>query len=329
MVGVFCRRGAFLWYLATAVAPMGGLGRVAADGPEPGCDRLALELVSPDVKAREAALAELNRVRRRSKGEFDLEHKLLLFKQIVALDSPNYAYRATCFLAKLPVDDEVLTLAKRAVADEKCGLSLLIGSLAYAEGHAPEEFGSFFRSRKYEEHDKAVLALFAASEAVQEIRHAHFGSLVDSYLTWQPGDVADTENPFRPAILRAGNSIVPELHAALSTCGQNRGSAIKVVWILGEIGSPESFDLLLTEYLAAPSHRVGISLGACLGSLNVERLFAEIDDTRVLKQLLSDVYGRDWGRVESFALPAIRNDMIKNLQVIRENCKRRSVPMLG
>ena len=75
MVGVFCRRGAFLWYLATAVAPMGGLGRVAADGPEPGCDRLALELVSPDVKAREAALAELNRVRRRSKGEFDLEHK--------------------------------------------------------------------------------------------------------------------------------------------------------------------------------------------------------------------------------------------------------------
>ena len=66
--------------------------------------QLALDLVSPDVRTREAALAELNSARRRAKGAFDLEGKFVLFQQIVSLDSPNYVYRASYLLAKLRAD---------------------------------------------------------------------------------------------------------------------------------------------------------------------------------------------------------------------------------
>lgn len=301
-------------------------GRSECSGTDTG--QVEQQLVSPDIRAREKALSELNRARLRGKGAFDLGHKFSLFNKLLAIDSPNYVYRAAHFLAQLPVDERILLQARRGTADDDATLNLIVASLAYLEINDPEAYAGFFRAHEYAEHDRTVLRLFATSEEVQGIMTTHYRWLVAEYLQWRSAGPRDEDNPYRSQLVSFSESVVPELLAALRAHAARPHLVNRIVWILGEIGSPSAFELLVDEYLARPSPRTAISIGACLGG-NVEKLFQRVEDEELLGRLLKEIYGQRWESVAVEPLGGIKADLSAHLREIVDGCRKRSVPAQG
>jgi hypothetical protein len=160
------------------------------------------------------------------------------------------------------------------------------------------------------------------SRTAAEVR---WRELVVDYLTWKPQAV-DQPNPHRNRIVAEGSEVVPHL----LEMGDGGPMNIRVIWILGEIGSRRAFPALLSEYLARPSTRTAISLGSCLGKPEVEYLFStDAISGEELRALLVDVYGQGWPTVSSKSQDELKADLLQRLNELRETNRRRSRPMIG
>ena len=287
-------------------------------------------LLSSDIKVREAELVRLNRKRRELGDQFDLPEKFKLFQELLKMESLNYISRATYFLGKLPVDEEVLDFAEKNIRNNTTDFPSLISSLTYLRNKAPGVFEQYFKSREYHEHDQRILQIFVTSQVVQELDRAHREDIVARYLNWQwrPSDPADSPNPVRAEILEVGPNIVPELLAAYERNTTNEKVVNRIVWVLGELGSPLAFHKLLEMYKSNPSRRVGIAIGSCLGSLYLDDLIETFQNDE-LRTLLGYIYGSRWERVKDKTFEEIKVDILENFVEIKEDCMQRSRPSLG
>lgn len=292
-------------------------------------DELAKALCSQAVRKREAALAELNRRRMKAGAKLDIEDKTAVFECLMALDSPNYVFRAAHFLAQLPMEHEILDRARRSIAGNKPDLNRLVAGLAYLEVRDPESFAAFVNSRKYKNHEPTIRGLFASSPAFEHVRETYCNQLVGKYLQWRSGGVADQANPFRENILAVGVGIVPYLNRALDKHVEDVDARNRLLWILGEFGDPRSFAGILRAYVAHPSPRAGIALGSCVGR-HVESLFAAEMDESMMRRLLAQIYGGpSWKKVKDKSLADLKQHMLEHVANIVDACRKRSVPMQG
>ena len=97
-----------------------------------------------------------------------------------------------------------------------------------------------------------------------------YGKLVDDYLAWRPpphsGDVA---NPHRALVINEGENMAGCIAKRYEGANQ---VPLGIIWVLGEIGSPSAFDLLMKEYMARPNFRTAISAGSCLDATHARKL---------------------------------------------------------
>lgn len=286
------------------------------------------KLFSEQPPVREKTLSVLMKAQKADQG-FDLKNKEDIFRRVISLGQPNYAYRACHFLAKLPEDRAVTRLAESVVDKKNQDITELVGVLAYLEIRRPQVFLAFFEKRTYLEIKDSMLMLFASSDIVCRKKEDYHRQVLKEYLNWNPDKYQrDTPNPYRQKLLDEGHAIVPMLVKIYSEGDVQL--PLSIIWILGEIGSTDAFDLLLKEYLARPAERTAISLGSCLGSLSSKRLFeGTFKDESELRRLLMFIYGRKWQEVKESETKDIADHMIKRLQDIRQNCKERSCPILG
>ena len=172
-----------------------------------------------------------------------------------------------------------------------------------------------------------MLSHYALAEPTQEPGAAAVENIVSKFLNWSahPG-TADSGNPFRAQLLKAGPSAVGPL------IRQARGTAkeVAVIWTLGEIGSSHGFPFLLTSYAVGPDDRLAISIGACCSEPEIQYLFdSEVLAKQDLRILMATIYGSHWNEVKDLADFALRDETVKRIDRLRAECKRRSQPIGG
>lgn len=301
------------------------------------CDDLAHDLTSPNPAIRFNALGALTQALNRSMldgNPVDVSGKLTLFQQVVEIGDMGHIYGVSCFLSRLPEDPQLCMLTTKAVEAEGTALHgkdvtpLLLGSLAYLEKQRPSAFVRFFEGKKYEGLSEVLKSAFATAPVVVRLKDEYCRELLSAYLKWTPeSGRLDQENPFRAKLLVLGSALTPIVETVYGPSGQ--ALPLPVIWVLGEIGDPLAFDILLREYLARPSVRTAISLGGCLGSLSASRLFAAPFTAETTRTLLKDIYGDKWDAVKDLSADALKDNLSNDLDAIRSNCRRRSVPQLG
>ena len=172
-----------------------------------------------------------------------------------------------------------------------------------------------------------LMTVVAVTPASSQASSNELAELVASFLAWRPSPgAADEVNPYRPKLLAQGDAGVQPLLTALTKAPDD----VAAVWLLGEIGSSKGFPWLLSRYLAAPSQRVAISIGSCLGVAEVDYLFAtEVLDETSRRALLADIYGVRWSELKNDSLESIRKHLEKHLEEVRTMNRKRSQPSIG
>ncbi|MBZ0185803.1 MAG: hypothetical protein K8F91_06075, partial [Candidatus Obscuribacterales bacterium] len=217
--------------------------------------------------------------------------------------------------------------ANRDIRDDR--LLLLVGSLVYVEKQRAAVFQEYFKGKKYEDLNETIRRGFGSSDAVQDMKYEHQRKLVLAFLEWKPpsGTVDGPINPFRSKLLEMGddlNLVLARMYPASGT-----GIPLPLIWLLGEIGHQNAFDILLQEYLARPSMRTAVSLGSCLGSLSPNYLFEAPFTSESTRELLQYIYGDRWEDVKGLSDDELKQNMLIEYEAIKADCRRRSIPQLG
>jgi hypothetical protein len=304
-------------------------------------DARARDLTSPDRGVRYKALGELTQALNKSTSDgstFDLSDKYELFQKVVETGDLGHIYGVAYLLSRLPEDDRLVEYAvgvvnaERAKPDAGEVTPLLMASLTYLAKQRPDVFEGYFNGKKYESLDDTLKQAFATNPVVMSLRDEYYKGLISAYLQWKPqSGQADQGNPYRLKMLQVGARltwIIASMYA-----DPDAALPLPLIWIMGEIGETGgetvAFDLLLREYLARPTMRTAVSLGSCLGSLSMKRLFEAPFTPDTTRELLQYIYGEKWESVETLDLAQLKSHLSQNLDTIRADCKRRSVPELG
>jgi len=298
----------------------------------------ARELVSPDPGVRFNALGVLTKALNRSTfdgSSFDLSGKCELFRKVVEIGSLGHVSGVAHLLSRLPEDATLVQFAEDTIKTEGTrpdtgeASLLLVGALAYLENQRPAVFESYFNGKRYEDLSETFRQTFATSAIVVKLRDDFYRELVLAFIQWKPSQNGplDQNNPLRAKIVELGPSLTPTIAATYAS--SDSVLPLSLIWVLGEVGDRGAFDLLLREYLARPSMRTAISLGSCLGSLSMNKLFEAPFTPDSIRELLQHVYGRTWASVKDLSLTELKDNLSKNLEAIRADCKLRSVPQLG
>jgi hypothetical protein len=307
--------------------------RIKKNEEESSLDPELEKLVSLNLSVREAKLEELFKAKKESGDNYDIDHKYELFRKIIQIESANYVFRSVYFLSLLPEDPLILNFTKSHLTDD-VNSNILIGSLTYLEKHRPRIFEEYFKSKGYENiKDTYIGKIFASSDTIYKIRQEYYEELINKYiasLSIKPADMTfDQQDLLRKEIINEDGKIVPTIISRYNK-SINTTIPLQIIWILGEIGNPEAFDILLEEYLARPTERTGISLGSCLRSLSYKKLFkSTFKNEQELRKLLMFIYGKKWNEVEHLSIEEIESNLFNNLQNIIDSCKNRSVPIHG
>ncbi|MDD2744465.1 MAG: hypothetical protein PHV02_19565 [Rhodocyclaceae bacterium] len=310
-----------------------GILTIIVDGEvssEASTEALIGKLISDRPLERENALESLIARRRKTDNRLDIENKKKVIEKVVCIQSPSYVYRVSHFLAGLPVDQEMISWSESALNRDRVGVFELIGALAYLEEQKPNAFEAYFRSHSIETIDPIICRSFASSQIVITLRDQKLNKLIDNYLQWRPTkERADDSNPYRKELVAEGDEVARLIVERFGKV--DSPLPLSLIWLLGEIGSPCTFDLLLKEYARNPTVRTAISLGSCLGSLHLAKFFEVFpsDDSKT-RELLAAICGdKLWTGISKSPLPKVREYMLSHLQEIRTSCKARSVPQAG
>lgn len=158
-------------------------------------------------------------------------------------------------------------------------------------------------------------------------REEYYRKLIDEYTaprkTRPPVDAPD---PLEPLILKEGDAMADFIAKRYE---QNQ-PPLSIIWILGRLGSPAAYSMLIAEYQARPNMRTATCMGACLNAASVDDLRTRFPGRENdLRLLLETIYGREWADVKALDTQAILDHLKANLPRIKDSCKRRNQPMYG
>ncbi|MDZ7618415.1 MAG: hypothetical protein U1E05_15530 [Patescibacteria group bacterium] len=152
---------------------------------------------------------------------------------------------------------------------------------------------------------------------------------LDKYLSWVASkEIADQPNPFREPLLKEGSAVSAYIAANKDRFARPQ-VPVKLVWLVGEIGSSACFDMLLDEYQERPNYRTAVSLAACTGSLQIEQLVNSLKDGKLqgfLKHILSQ---EAYNTLTDASSEQIVEYWRKHFTEIRNRCIQLSRPQLG
>jgi len=170
---------------------------------------------------------------------------------------------------------------------------------------------------------------------VAEDRRQEAKALVKKYIgdKWD-GVTMDWISPYYFQIADMGADAVPALLDALASEDpayvEERTS---FVYLLGMIGNQDAYDALRAWFVSQSKKtarwRAAISLGACLTVALVDDYVSLVvtDTTGGGLQALREMSGKDFGTEVSSWAGHLKNEW--NLRKFRENCRKRSAPILG
>jgi len=292
-------------------------------------DAKAQQLLSKDLLERELALQELLKAQVRADYQIDIGRKYEIFRELVKCPSAGFVYKAAYFFSKLPKDNDILRFAEEHLKSGEG--NALLASLTYLETQKSDSFSRYFEEKEYEEIEPVLRRAFVSNDVIRKKREDYHARLLKHYIDWTPPEgLRDAGNPYRPLIVKEGPSIASHIVTAYKG-NEKDALPVSIIWILGEIGSPAAFDLLIGEYLARPSERTAISAGACLSWPQFAELAGKTfaGNEKQLRTFLRHIYGEKWKDVSELQTNAILEHLHQDFVEFRMQCKRRSRPVLG
>jgi hypothetical protein len=237
------------------------------------------------------------------------------------------AYRLALVFRQYPIDQNVISAAKNILTGAgEPSMSSLLSALIYLEKYDNTSFLAYFNKRVYLAIPAEIRLFMATSRPVLAAKRQYISSLVSAYLAAKtPDDNIRT----RKELLSVGSDAAHWVVENFETRDNQRLGA-GLVWLLGQIGSPECGLLLFNDYIGYSNSRTAISIGSCLSAETVSRIFdmkywsSEIS----LRELLRDIYGEKWQKVKHLTLDQLHDDFTKSMQAIRADCQNRSIPQI-
>ncbi len=182
---------------------------------------------------------------------------------------------------------------------------------------------------------KTALPALSRSESNDEMTTQALQTLVKSYVASRPQlDETDQAPPARGIILQQGAKIVPWLIDALnqpSPAYQKKRTDI--IYLLGEIGSPQAFKPLLAAYCKEPTkaarRRIGLSAGASLDREQADEFINVIEKQNDPEgwALLREITGQDFAKDAGTWRKYLKQE--GNLEAVIARCRQKSKPILG
>ncbi len=109
--------------------------------------------------------------------------------------------------------------------------------------------------------------------------------------------------------------------------------SLKLLQLLGEIHSSDSFDVLLENYLLEQNFRSAISLASCTGKHQIQTLFKALDSKNLLdgflKEVLGNIGGDFWNTIKDMPFEERMAFFQKHYEEIMIHAWQRSKPIRG
>jgi hypothetical protein len=206
----------------------------------------------------------------------DIDDKYDIYNKIKQCGDNLIIYKFVYLLSKLPTDNKILSTAKRDLKSHE--ISHFIAGYAYLIRKDEKYLTENCKFDNYENIDPLIRYIFLSTAPIIRSREQWIKVNIENYLTWNPREsktfIVDQGNPYRLKLLQECN------HVAEYIVSRNKEYIDPVlphdlIWLLGEIGDSCSFELLLDAHCYKPDYRTAISLGACVGSLQLEKMFTK------------------------------------------------------
>lgn len=256
----------------------------------------------------------------------DLDNKASLFAHACTSTDVSFAYKLSCLLARLPKDRQIVSEAEKML-DGKAP-SQVIAAIAYLERYSPVSVERYFRGKEYSGLPSPIRGLFHDNPHLVRLRDAYIAETLEKYLNWPQPKEADQPNPFRDALLKDASDVSSYI-AANKDQFTRPEIPLRLLWLLGEIGNPVCFDMLMQEYRTRPDYRRAVSLAACTGSLQIEQLVKSLTSENLhvfLRHILSQ---ETYDTIKDFNKQQIVEYWRTHFGEIRNRCIQLSQPQLG
>lgn len=168
----------------------------------------------------------------------------------------------------------------------------MIAALTYVSAFDRESFESFFKDVDYQDIDQVHKELFATMPIIQEKRDIFLKEALEKLCArvYDGNQKMDGESEMHKALIKE-SQFVPGFINRNVRSYMNPAFPLEILYLLGEIHSSDSFDVLLENYMIDSNFRSAITLAACTGSLQLTQLFDALQSNGLLDTFFNQVFG--------------------------------------
>ena len=213
-------------------------------------------------------------------------------------DDELFLHQSILFLSKFDLDNAILLRCKHNIHSRECPEKELIASLSYLSEKDLMEYNGFFEGKNYLTIDNSIKRLFYNTSIVKEKRDLFLSQALMELA--KPAEMKEATLMKYDAPLDNNhdllyNQLLKEAKYVPIYINTHKKDfmtptlPLVLLYLLGEIHSSESFELLLDNYLMEANFRSAITLACCTGSLQLDALFNALINNGMLNQYLKDI----------------------------------------
>jgi hypothetical protein len=240
-------------------------------------------------------------------------------------------YDSVTFLARLPEAKEVTEMARSLITSTKASEKEKTASLIYLVEYDRKAFATFFHNKRYLEIEKSVRTIFSMISELQELRDVFFKELISKMLHHKSIPFVMDAPCVEAQMILSEKKFFPDYINREKSEYMTSNLPLEIIWLLGEIGCFDSFEILLENYLSSTKcFRSANSLAACTGSRQVSNLFSVLNEKNALQQYLELVLKPDdWDNVKTMQPVQQEQYWLKHYERLRSFFLERAKPQQG